>query len=66
MGKRFSMFKPEGIIVSKLDEAMIFGSIYNISHRLKLPLVYFTTGQKVPEDIEEATKERIVSLVMNL
>lgn len=66
MGKRFSIFKPDGIIISKLDEAMTFGSIYNISHRLKLPLVYFTTGQKVPEDIEEATKERIVSLVMNL
>ena len=63
---RFSVFKPQGIIVSKLDEATIYGSIYNICQKAKLPLLYFTTGQRVPEDIEEATRERVASLVMDL
>ena len=66
IGKKFSLFKPEGLIFSKLDESMSYGSIYNISHKLKLPLVYFTTGQKVPEDIEVASKERLVSLILDL
>ncbi|MCM2324727.1 MAG: AAA family ATPase, partial [Oligoflexia bacterium] len=66
MAGRFSLFRPQGIIMSKLDEATIFGAIYNVSQRMKLPLMYFTVGQRVPEDIEEATRERVASLVLDL
>lgn len=66
MAKRFSMFRPEGIIFSKLDEGMVFGAIYNVSQRLKLPIAFFTTGQRVPEDIESASQERMASLIMDL
>jgi flagellar biosynthesis protein FlhF len=66
MAKRFGVFQPGGIIVSKLDEAMMYGALYNIGQRTGLPLNYFTTGQRVPEDIEEASRERLVSLVMDL
>lgn len=66
MANRYSIFRPQGIILSKLDEASVFGSIYNISQKTKLPLIYFTTGQRVPEDIEEATQERTVTLIMDL
>ncbi len=31
-----------------------------------IPLSYFTTGQRVPEDIEVATPERLVDLILNL
>jgi flagellar biosynthesis protein FlhF len=63
---RFSVFRPEGIIMSKLDEGTIYGAIYNISQKAKLPLLYFTTGQRVPEDIEDATPERVASLILDL
>jgi len=66
MATRFSIFRPQGLIMSKLDEATIFGSIYNVSQKVKLPLLYFTTGQRVPEDIEEASRERVASLILNL
>jgi flagellar biosynthesis GTPase FlhF len=33
---------------------------------VKLPLLYFTTGQRVPEDIEEASRERVAALLMEL
>lgn len=63
---RFSVLKPQGLIFSKLDEATLYGSIYNLSQRSKLPLSYFTTGQRVPDDIEEASAERLAALLMNL
>ena len=63
---RFSIFHPRGVIFSKLDEATTFGCIYNVSHRAKLPLLYFTTGQRVPEDLEEATPERLAALILDL
>lgn len=66
MARRFLIFKPESLILSKLDEANVFGSIYNVSQKLKIPISYLTTGQKVPEDIEPAQKERLVALVMDL
>ena len=66
MAQRFSVFLPQGVIISKLDEATTFGSIYNVSQKTKLPLLYFTTGQRVPEDIEEASKERIAALILDL
>jgi flagellar biosynthesis GTPase FlhF len=31
----------------------------------KLPLAYFTTGQVVPEDLEEAKKERVMDCLLN-
>jgi flagellar biosynthesis protein FlhF len=66
VANRFSMFRPQGVIFSKLDEATIYGPIYNVTQKTKLPLLYFTTGQRVPEDIEEATRERVAALIMDL
>lgn len=66
MMNRFSIFNPKGLIISKLDEAAAYGSIYNLTQKSALPLTYFTTGQRVPEDIEEATAERLVALVMDI
>jgi flagellar biosynthesis protein FlhF len=66
MASRFSVFRPSGLILSKLDESTVYGSIYNVSQKAKLPLVYFTTGQKVPEDIEEASRERVAALILEI
>jgi flagellar biosynthesis protein FlhF len=63
---RFSFFKPQSLTFSKLDETKIYGSIYNVFQKTKLPFLFFTTGQKVPEDLEEATPERVVSLVLRI
>lgn len=54
------------LLFTKLDEAGIFGVIYNQSLRTDIPLSYFTTGQKVPEDIEAATSERVADLILQL
>lgn len=66
MVNRFSLFNPKGLIFTKLDEATLYGSLFNVHKKFKLPLLYFTTGQRVPEDLEEASKERVAALVMDL
>lgn len=66
MANRFSLFRPQGLVFSKLDEATTYGALFNLQQKTKLPLMYFTTGQRVPEDIEESTRERIVSLIMDI
>lgn len=63
---RFKMFDPSGLIFSKLDESATFGCIYNVAMKTNLPLTYFTVGQRVPEDIELASRERLAALLLDL
>jgi len=49
--EHFSVVSPTHLIFSKLDEAAIFGPLYNIVQKTKIPVSYFTTGQAVPDDI---------------
>jgi flagellar biosynthesis protein FlhF len=63
---RFKIFNPVGLVFSKLDETSMYGCIYNVHKRSNLPLLYFTVGQRVPEDIEKASAERIADLVLDL
>ncbi|MDY7032369.1 MAG: flagellar biosynthesis protein FlhF [Thermodesulfobacteriota bacterium] len=52
------------LLFTKLDESLCFGSIINQAVRSGIQLSYFTTGQRVPEDIEVATHWRILDLIL--
>jgi len=62
-------FKPLGLtslLFTKLDESTAFGPLLSTALHTQLPMSYFTTGQRVPEDIEVATPERVVDLILNV
>jgi flagellar biosynthesis protein FlhF len=52
---------PKGLIGTKLDEADSFGAIFSISLQSRLPLTFFTTGQRVPEDLQKASREDVAA-----
>lgn len=56
----------ESVIFTKLDESWNYGEIFNAAARSRLPLSYFATGQRVPEDLEIATKERVVERLFQI
>ena len=60
---RFSLCPIEGLVFTKLDEVEKYGNMLNLIQHVNLPVMYLTTGQNVPEDIELATTEKIVDLV---
>lgn len=64
--RRFRIFNPDYLVITKIDETTSFGGIYNIGSRSQIPLSYFTMGQRVPEDMEVATKERVADLLLNI
>ncbi len=69
LGETVECFAPLGLdslIFTKLDESNTFGTILGTALQTHLPLSYLTTGQRVPEDIEVATPERIVDLILNI
>lgn len=63
---KFSHLQYENLIMSKLDEATSFGNLYNATTISGLPYTQFTMGQGVPEDIEDASRERIIDCLFNL
>jgi len=60
----FSVLPVTKLLFTKLDESESFGCIAGAYLKHKLPLSYFTTGQKVPEDIEVATSRKLAALVV--
>lgn len=52
--EKFSIFEPGKFIFSKIDESLSLGNLFNLKMRTDIPTAYFTTGQRVPEDIEIA------------
>jgi len=61
---RFGVLPISKMIFTKLDESLSFGCIVNTHLRNRLPLSYFTTGQRVPEDLETATPQAVANLVV--
>lgn len=52
--EKYSIFKPDRFIFSKIDESISLGNLFNLKMKTDIPTAYFTTGQRVPEDIEIA------------
>lgn len=64
IAKRFQVAKPTSMILTKLDEAPVMGSLLSLSQKVDLPIRYLTTGQDVPDDIEPANAARIARLIL--
>ncbi|NLZ93486.1 MAG: flagellar biosynthesis protein FlhF [Firmicutes bacterium] len=52
------------LIFTKLDETSNYGAILNAISFTGSPAAYLTTGQSVPDDIEEADAEKIAELIL--
>ncbi|WP_457600775.1 AAA family ATPase, partial [Hydrogenivirga sp.] len=61
---QFGMFPIKGLIFSKLDETSYPGNVINVAYRTKLPVLCFTTGQTVPDDIVMADYEYLTKLML--
>ena len=64
--RKFGSMPIDSVIFTKLDESATYGSLFNHAIRFKKPLSYLSIGQKIPEDIEVASKERLVDLLLNI
>jgi flagellar biosynthesis protein FlhF len=58
-----SRFPLESIIITKADECRDFSGLFNQLCRHHLPVSYLTTGPRIPEDMEPASKARILALL---
>ncbi len=60
----YRVFGPDRLLFTKLDETATQGAIWNEAVRTGLPLSYWTAGQKIPEDLEEASKSQLLEAML--
>ena len=63
-GGRFGVFPPSKLVFTHRDETGSYGTIWNEAARTGKALSILGTGQPVPEDLEAATWDRILNLVL--
>jgi flagellar biosynthesis protein FlhF len=64
MVDRYNIFGPAKLLFTRLDETYSYGAILNESARTGLAVSFLGTGTRVPDDLEPATKDRIVDLLL--
>ncbi|HXK07734.1 MAG TPA: hypothetical protein VMS37_35400 [Verrucomicrobiae bacterium] len=61
----FNVLGPQHLLFTRLDETGSYGSVLNEAVRTGKPLSFFTTGQRIPEDIEAATRQRLLDSILD-
>ena len=61
--RRYQSLPIHRIIWTKLDEVATYGALFNVLAHVGIPVSFLSAGQRVPEDLEVATRRRLVELV---
>jgi flagellar biosynthesis protein FlhF len=61
--ERYRGLEPSRVLFTKLDEADDLAALALAPARTGLPVTWLTTGQRVPEDLEDASPSRLAELV---
>jgi len=64
--RRFKPARPEGLVLTKVDEATRIGGALSTAIRHRLPVGYIADGQRVPEDLQLARADHLVLRAMQL
>ncbi len=62
--ERFAGARPNRVIFTKLDETVNFGVLVSAARSIGAALSYVTTGQEVPDQIEQGRADRLARLVL--
>lgn len=62
--EKFDLFDYSALILTKIDEGVVFGNILNVVVKSKKPLIYLTNGQVIPDDIIAADSDSIAKMVV--
>jgi len=63
IAERFKKLRYNHLVITKLDETIAYGAVLNSAYYTKMPLVYLTDGQRVPEDFKLASEVDLAGLL---
>ncbi len=59
----FREFRPRKLIFTRMDETVRYGSLVNLAARTRLEVSFLARGQRIPDDLEIATRESLVKML---
>jgi flagellar biosynthesis protein FlhF len=62
--RRFEAFHPTKLLFTHLDETSSYGALWTGAIEGRKPLSFLCAGQQIPEDIQPATREALVELLL--
>ena len=62
--EQYDVLQPSKLLFTRLDETETFGPILNQSVHMGKPVSFLSRGQRIPEDLDVATEELILNLVL--
>ena len=62
---RYEVLDYRNIVFTKTDECTRFGFIYDVLDQAEKPVLYVTTGQNVPQDIEASTPDKLAEWILS-
>jgi flagellar biosynthesis protein FlhF len=62
--ERYAVFQPKKLLFTRLDETDRYGALISEASRCGLPISFLATGQQIPDDLEAASKDRLMELVL--
>jgi len=60
----YDCFRPSRLIFTRMDETETFGPVLCEAASTNRPISFFGTGQRVPEDVEPASKAMLVNRLL--
>ena len=64
VAREFCAVSYNRLLITKLDESARHGVLLDVLHSAKIPVSYITCGQEVPDDIDPASVDRLLSLIL--
>ncbi|MBS1244742.1 MAG: hypothetical protein H6R41_1279 [Deltaproteobacteria bacterium] len=62
--KAYSRLPVDCVGITKIDEAVRYGALYNVAALCGKPIAYLTTGQTVPGDITFPSRKKVLQMVL--
>jgi len=62
--RRYEPLQVDSLVFTKVDEAVRFGSLYNLAVVSDIPVAYVTNGQRVPDDIRSPSSMELAHLIL--
>lgn len=64
--RMYSNLGLRSLAFNKLDESWQFSDAFNIAAKWSVPLSFFGTGPELPDDVERASRERMIEQIFGL
>jgi len=63
VAERFERFRPQKLLFTRLDETDAYGPLWSLALRLRRPVSFLCAGQRIPEDLEPASQQRLLEML---